>query len=273
MAARIVFVCQQGRLETQGLLLAASLRLHFPHDCKLIAAWPSREGELSGETQAALASLDVEVAEIQNPMAADYLIGHKLAALALVQGDGPGLFLDSDMIAMRSPGALPQGLAAVPASSHHCGLNTWQYLYERFDLDMPAEGPATLLSQDTIAPYFNSGLVSVAGADARAFADCWTDCARRIDTDPLVPAAAKRPYLDQVALPIAAALLQRDIAVLEEAWNYRGWGFALEDEADPILYHYQDPVRLGRADRSAAAAHAAKSVTPAVAQALRELEF
>jgi hypothetical protein len=44
---RIHFVCQSGTFEANAVLLAASLRIHFPHEIGLIAAgraWRARFG-------------------------------------------------------------------------------------------------------------------------------------------------------------------------------------------------------------------------------------
>ncbi|MEJ1969640.1 MAG: hypothetical protein WDN03_13550 [Rhizomicrobium sp.] len=109
------------------------------------------------------------------------------------------------------------------------------------------------------------------GQLATRFAEAWMDCARRIDADPKVPAAAKRPYLDQVAFPIAAALCGQSVAALDEKWNYRGWGWDLPEDADAILFHYQEAVRLTRQPRSVATAEAARHFSPAVEHALREM--
>lgn len=273
MIGRIVFVCQAGRLEAQAVLLAASLRLHLPATVALVAAFPAREGALAQTTLAALAALDVGIGRIENPLAPDYLIGHKLAALALLAGPGLGLFLDSDVIALRPPDTLPDQLAAVPASAQHCSRQTWEYIYERADLPFPADAPPTLLSQETTAPYFNSGMIAIPGALAAPFAQHWTQCAREIDADPLVAMAAKRPYLDQTAFPVAAALCGQAIAPLDEIWNFRGWGWQLPQGSGAIFYHYQDMAKLRRQAESLAVARAARALSPQVTAALRDQDF
>jgi hypothetical protein len=113
MLERISFVCQAGGLEPQAMLLAASLRLHFPSSLKLLAAYPDRHGPLAQSTLTALDCLRVEIAPITNPLDDAYLIGHKIAAMRLLDGRGLGMFLDSDILAMRKPDKLTGKLAAV----------------------------------------------------------------------------------------------------------------------------------------------------------------
>ena len=271
MPVRVSFVCQQGRLESQAVLLAASLRLNFPSDTALIAAHPHRHGPLAAATLAALSAMNVAIAPIENPLAADYPIGNKLAALALLQGENLGLFLDSDILAIRAPDAFPAALAAVPASVQHCNLRVWTYLYDAFGLTLPADPPAMLLSEEKTAPYYNTGFIAMPGPLAAHFSKVWIDCARRIDADPNVPLDARRPYLDQLAFPIAAALCGQPVAALDEKWNYRGWGWDLPEDADAILFHYQEAVRIGRQLRSAAAARAARHWSADVEEVLKGL--
>jgi len=270
MLGRISFVCQAGRLEAQAVLLAASLRAHFPADLELIAAYPHRRGALATATTEALRELRAELINIENPLEVNYLIGHKVAALALLSGPKFGLFLDSDIIAMRAPDALSGRMAAVPASVQHCDLAKWEHIYDSFNLEIPRNAPATLLSEETTAPYYNTGLISVPGDLAKHFTDTWVDCASRIDADPFIPSNAKRPYLDQISFPVAAALCGHEIEVLDEKWNYRGWGWQIPADSDAIFYHYQDMAKLSRQPSSLAAARIAKSLSPAVAIALRE---
>jgi hypothetical protein len=94
---RICFVCQSGALEPKAILLAASLRLHFPQNVELIAAHPTLAGPLQTETLKALAALNVGKIPVRNPQRPDYPIGHKFAALMLLDGPDCGIFIDSDV--------------------------------------------------------------------------------------------------------------------------------------------------------------------------------
>lgn len=265
---RISFVCQSGRLEAQSILLAASLRLHFPAEVKLLAAHPFRHGELKPTTIAVFHDLGVEIVPIENPLDKTYLIGHKIAALRLLDGSGLGIFLDSDILAMRKPGSLSNQLAAVPASRQHCPLPIWEHIYTSFGMRLPADAPATLESQERTAPYYNSGMIGMPGELARRFADDWVACAQTIDLDPQVPNSAKRPYLDQTSFPVVAAKSGQRINALKPEWNFPSWIWRVPEGACPIFFHYQRIPVLARQPLTLEAARAAKSVSPKVHQAL-----
>jgi len=265
---RISFVCQSGRLEAQSVLLAASLRLHFPVDVTLVAAHPVRHGLLNPVTAAAFEDLQVKIVPIENPLDETYLIGHKIAALRLLDGPDLGLFLDSDILAMRKPEPLSNELAAVPASGQICSPATWRHIYASFGIQVPAGAPATLNTQETTAPYYNSGMIAIPGEMAVRFSTDWTTCARKIDLDPQVPDLAKRPYLDQTSFPLAAAACGQPINRLGPEWNFPSWIWRVPDGSCPIFFHYQRTRHLARQSLTLKAAQAAKSILPTVQQAL-----
>jgi hypothetical protein len=269
MLERISFVCQTGELEPQATLLAASLRLHFPSSVKLLAAHPNRHGELAQSTLTALECLGVEIAPITNPLDDAYLIGHKVAAVRLLHGQGLGMFLDSDILAMREPDKLTGKLAAVPASRQHCPLLIWRHIYESFGLSFPGRGPPTLVSQEMTAPYYNSGVIALPGEMAAHLADVWTQCAWQIDSDQRVPHGAKRPFLDQTSFPIAAAMVGQSVETLGAHWNFPSWDWLIADGSCPIFFHYQKLQRLTREPATFEAACAARSILPAVEEAVR----
>jgi hypothetical protein len=239
-------VCQSGSLEPKAILLAASLRRHLPPSLQLLAAYPSCRGQLAPMSLATLRRLGAEIVPIQNPLEDAYPIGHKLAALQLLAGPGLGLFLDTDILALRRPERLNAKIAAVPACRQHCSLETWRHIYEKFNLQLPRSVPPTLVRREITAPYFNTGVIAISGEKALRFAEIWSDCARRIDSDQIVPHAAKRPFLDQTSFPIAAALMGLSVEPLGSEWNFPSWDWSIPDHSSPIFFHYQDLQRLRR---------------------------
>jgi hypothetical protein len=255
-----------------AVLLAASLRLHFPRHIDLIAAHPTFFGELRPETKRALASLDVVIVPICNPLGADFLIGHKLAALMLIGGPDLGLFLDTDMLAMGAPEPLPNSIAARVAGSNQHTAAVWKYVYESFDLAVPTAGPATVISGETTAPYYNSGMISVPGYLAGRLVATWIETAARIDADPSVPLSSKRPWLDQLSLPIAAARLGLPIELLDPKWNFPA-GWRTSDHGMPILLHYRRALRIKEEEVAMTAAAQAADIMPSVREALAAFSF
>lgn len=239
-AASVSFVCEPGRLEAQALLLAASLRSTWP-ELELVAAVPRG---LPAATSQAFAALGVTECKIANPLAGDYPIGNKLAALGVGAGAGVRVFLDSDMLCL---GAWDWGvlgthpLAAKPSDLATFGNDVlWRELYARFALASPAQRVLSTVSGQLMHPYFNAGML--ASTQAGALAAEWAQVCLAIDAMPDIN--PRRPWLDQIGLPLAAARLGLAVRSLGEAWNYPAHIKPLLDA--PSLVHYHVPAVIAR---------------------------
>jgi hypothetical protein len=228
---------------------------------------------LRTETLKALAALDVGKMAVRNPLRPDYPIGHKLAALMLLDGPDCGIFIDTDVLVMTAPQSLPDSLAAVPASFNHHAKPVWEHVYNRFGLTLPLASPPTLVSRDRTAPYFNSGVIVVPGPVAKRLAASWIDTAMQIDGDPQVPDRSKRPNLSQLALPVAAARVGLGIEVLDPRWNFPAWSWRIAQEGVPILFHYQTMERLREEEPSLRVAMQAAEIHPSVRDALAAFSY
>jgi predicted ATPase len=94
-------------------------------------------------------------------------------------------------------------------------------------------------------PYFNSGVIAV--QKGLGFADVWAECCRTIDAETSI--TNKRPWLDQIALPIAVAKLNLAYECLDERFNYPAHLKPLPkspDSSKPFLCHYHSPSVLRR---------------------------
>ena len=236
----VSFVCERGRLEAQALLLAASLRHEHP-DLALMAAVPRALPPL---TEQALNSLGVQRVPISNPVAADYPIGNKVAALGVGDTSGLRVFLDSDMLCLRRLDwavLRSHPLAAKPADMATFGSDElWRCLYQRFELTPPIQRVVSSVSQQMMHPYFNAGMVAT--TEAAALAPLWAQTCRRIDA--MVDVNPRRPWLDQIALPLAAARLGLVTRSLGDSWNYPAHIKPLLGE--PALVHYHQPAVVAR---------------------------
>lgn len=239
-SASVSFVCEPGRLEAQALLLAASLRSTWPH-LELVAAVPRA---LPAATSQALAALRVTELEIGNPLASDYPIGNKLAALGVGAGDGLRIFLDSDMLCLErwDWGVLAtHPLAAKPSDLATFGNATlWRDLYARFALAPPAQRVLSTVSEQLMHPYFNAGMLATTRAGELAAE--WAQVCLAIDS--MQDINPRRPWLDQIGLPLAAARLGLAVRSLGEAWNYPAHIKPLRDT--PNLVHYHVPAVIAR---------------------------
>lgn len=239
-AASVSFVCEPGRLEAQALLLAASLRSTWP-ELELVAAVPRT---LPAATSQALAALGVVERSIANPLASDYPIGNKLAALAVGAGDGLRVFLDSDMLCLGGwdwQALTSHPLAAKPSDLATFGSDElWRELYARFALAMPTQRVLSTVSQQLMHPYFNAGMLATT-RPAELAAEWAKVC---VAIDAMQDINPRRPWLDQIGLPIAAARLGLPVRSLGEAWNYPAHIKPLLDA--PSIVHYHVPPVVAR---------------------------
>ncbi|MGY6215096.1 sulfotransferase family protein [Methylolobus aquaticus] len=242
------FVCQSGELEIESMLLASSLRLQMGDGIDLVACVPQPEsvwGTLSATTLALLGELHVRQVPVRNGIAPSYPIGNKLGCLGVATAASRTIFLDSDIICLKAlpQGAFPASFNAVPAFdvTWPSNANDWKPLYAAFNLPVPERRLLTPISGKYMWPYFNAGVIAV--ESNTEFSRVWEDCAQRIDA--MDEVANKRPWLDQIALPIAAARLGLDFRCLGEDFNFPVSWSPLPP-ATPYLCHYRSPEVLCR---------------------------
>jgi hypothetical protein len=239
MRFAITFVCQSGELEAKAALLAASLRRFIAGPVDLVACTPSGD-EPAPATRRLLDSLGVRRVTIRNPVSPDYPIGNKVACLGAAEADRV-VFLDSDILCI-APLDLERHFApdftAKPAdfNTFSSEPDLWRRLYGRCGLPEPVRRVRATISGEEMWPYFNAGVIAVRG-DA-GLAAAWARICREIDADPTIP--MRRPHLDQIALPLAAASCGLEFTELPEALNFPAHVRRLRGR-DAVLYHYHWP--------------------------------
>ena len=225
----ILIVGQNGRLGTEAVLFAASLRRNSPRwQGRLIVAEPRPDAAWSGvdtlmpaPVRAALAAFGAEIRPFTaTHFGAAYPYGNKIEALSLLPPNEPFIFFDSDTLITGELARLDVDFARPSASMRREGTwptpplygpgytEIWQSLYDRFGLDFTA-------SLDLDQPdehwerylYFNAGWFL--GADPRAFAQRFLEYATAIRNEPGEALACQTldPWLDQVALPLTVHAL------------------------------------------------------------------
>lgn len=248
-SSHIVFVTQAGEIERQAVLLAASLRRHLGPGVRLVAAKPSGEGWMTGPLQPAsietLKALDVEIVPFAPPMP-HYPQGNKIGALMALPDSADALFLDTDMLCLRPFEATVAAMGEValcPAGRPwQGGEEHWPHLYRLFDLPPPSASLRARVTGEPMAPYFNAGGIHL--ADAGRFARCWLETCLAIDADERVP--QKRPWLDQIALPVAIARSDRAFSILPEALNFPAHRKPAVSGTVLAHYHHLDCIGLDR---------------------------
>ena len=235
------FVIHGGSLESKGMLLAASLAKNFlPQKIVARVMEPfSLWGDLSNEAKKLLDQFGVDVRPAFNDIDSTYPHGNKLSALIGIEG--PAIFFDSDII-LTVPFSWHYSLnadisaKAADMDTFEKGGGSWHQAWSTFGLSKPPRTIFASVSGELMAPYYNAGVIAVKDADC--FGRMWLDCARRIDNNDLV--RNKRPWLDQIALPIAISLLGWKVRELPESMNYP-CHLAEIFENIPYIAHYHWP--------------------------------
>jgi len=244
-----VFVCQQGDLELKSRLLAASLERYLSCEHEVVAALPhppAAWGTPSQETLTFLSRLGVRFESITNPIGPGYPIGNKLACLGIPTCADKIVFLDSDILCMRAFAGdarferFAANIKPADLATFGSDLSSWERAYGAFGMPVPMSRMMATVSGESMPPYFNAGFVAV-GRDS-GVGPAWVDCARALEDDSRV--TDKRPWLDQIALPIALARLGLEADCLDERYNYPAHLKPLDPGQLPWFCHYHYPAVL-----------------------------
>lgn len=223
-AFNIMIVGQNGRLQYEALLFAASLRLCTPDFSGKVfvavpqrnATWPNDPSIRNTEVLAALDRLQVEILPFENrEFGAHYPYGNKIEALMALPKGEPFVFFDSDTLITGDLMTVPFDFNRPTASLRREGTwpeptlygpgigGIWKSLYDRFGLDFAS-------SLDLSQPdnhwrrylYFNAGFFFY--KCPHIFGQRFLDYALSIRDDMPTELVCQSldPWLDQIALPL-----------------------------------------------------------------------
>ncbi|AXS39867.1 hypothetical protein D1F64_07130 [Breoghania sp. L-A4] len=178
-----------------------------------------RWGALSPETKALFDQLGIETVAIRNEIDLEYPYGNKICSLRGI--DEPAIFLDSDMMLLRpftSHYLLMSDFAAKPADidTFSRGGGDWHAVYRLFGMRLPKADMVATATGERMRPYFNAGFIAV--NEPARFCEEWLEVAQTLNACKDV--WNKRPWLDQIAAPVAALRLGYDLEQLPEDFNY-----------------------------------------------------
>ncbi|MBC2835229.1 hypothetical protein [Paragemmobacter straminiformis] len=250
------FIVEPPKYQLMACHLAASIRANFGDSVAMVGYCPAhRMAELSPDAVSVLGRMGCELRPMQTEGRFDppYPHGNKMLAALERRETEYSCFLDSDILFLR-PNSVENLISAgkvslTPAASMGwAGQDIWPVIYAAAGLGMPAER-IRLMNQRKGAdrmPYFSSGLFCFPEnhVDARGmrFAEVWMEVAAAIDAAPDVP--AKRPYLDQMTLPLAIrkAGLDWNILPKEQHWILGGMkrGQPLPKDREIFTVHYRN---------------------------------
>jgi hypothetical protein len=226
----IFFVAEPPKYQNMGCYLAASVRCHFDEPIDLIGYVPEgRMDDMDPGAMAVFKKLDVDIRPMKTEgvFDPDYPHGNKMVAALQPRRTPYSAFMDSDMlfIAGNSPDDMIQEghVSVAPATSMYwSGQKIWDDIYAACGVEKPED--RIWLSRQRrkkLLPYFNAGLIvfpeGPVAESGESFAEVWMRLAQQIDKVDIIK---KRPYLDQMSLPIAIRAAGLDWNILPEEQHY-----------------------------------------------------
>ncbi|MDG4649829.1 hypothetical protein P6F26_15395 [Roseibacterium sp. SDUM158017] len=229
----VLFVADSDRLETQSWFLAASLaQVHEGRAHRMLAyVSAARMPKVSRVTRDLYEACGVDLRLLPDPpdWRRPYPHGNKLVAAADLRDTPRAVFLDTDMVCLGPLDALAElpddTVAAAPEGVATWGGegDRWARAYAHFGLPLPQERIRLLRGRKReFVPYFNAGLVAFPDTSrtdgAPRFAERWIETA--VDFDRTCSIGGKRPWLDQITLPLTLARFGYRTRVLDGTWNH-----------------------------------------------------
>lgn len=211
----VYFIVEPPNYELMACYLAGSLRQQFGKTVALVGYCPDTKLEtVSKDVLAVLAKLDCEVRpfKVEGKFSPDYPHGNKILATLEPRNTEFSAFFDSDVLCLRPnkvENIVKEGhVSLTPAASMVWGTTkTWDLIYATCNMPLPQER-IRLMRQKGVRgriPYFSSGLFSFPemhrNSEGKRFPEVWMDVAQDIDKNDQIP--GRRPYLDQISLPLA----------------------------------------------------------------------
>ncbi|MFT3688088.1 hypothetical protein [Paenirhodobacter sp.] len=276
----LIYVLDPPALVGDSIILLSTIRARMG-DVPVIAYVPQeKRAELPPFITAFHAAMGAEIRFMptEGVFATPYRHGNKILACCQPRDARFTLFLDTDVAVTRAfsraqmvgegeVGVVPEGVITWGAT-----LSDWQRVYDRFGMALPNERVTLTRSGRESLPYYNAGVVAFpTGSD---FARLWLETALALDADESLP--NRRPWLDQIALPVAIRRAGLRDRVLGREWNLsvspRKGGHseadvAQLDAADARIVHHHQPVFLcgTRYERIVDAALARATIYPDLA--------
>ena len=251
----VFFIVEPPDYEVMACFLAASLREQFGDQVALVGYCPDiKLDQVSPKVKEVLRRMGCEVRPfvVEGRFSPAYPHGNKILATMEPRDTEFSAFFDSDILCLR-PNRVENitkadSVSLTPAASMNWGkTGDWDLIYAICGMEIPEER-IKLMRQSgerQRIPYFSSGLFSFPehhrSADGRSFPQVWMDVAQAIDAHPDVP--GKRPYLDQISLPLAIQQSGLKWNILPEEQHYilggKLRGDALPEGQEIFTIHYR----------------------------------
>jgi hypothetical protein len=211
----VYFIVEPPEYQVLACYLAASLREQFGQTVQLVGYCPAAKfSTIAPDVITALGKMGCEVRPFETAGRWDpaYPHGNKILATLEPRETEFSCFMDSDVLCIRKNDVAnlirPGHVSLTPAASMNWAKqDVWRVIYGAAGMEIPEER-LMLMKQKRgkpRIPYFSSGLFCFPqhhrNAEGKTFPQVWYDLARALDAHPDIP--HKRPYLDQISLPLA----------------------------------------------------------------------
>lgn len=249
----LYFIVEAPEYQKLACYLAASIRQNFGPDVKTIGYCPAHKiDELDPNVIEVLRRLDTEVRpfEARGRFDPEYPHGNKILATLEPRDTDFSGFMDSDILCLRPnkiENVIKEGAVSLTpaASMYWTGPAIWNKIYGACNMEIPEERILLMRQNDMPRiPYFSSGFMTFPEqfrtADNKSFPEVWMDIAQTVDAEPSIK--KKRPYLDQMTLPLAIQKAGLNWNLLPEEQHYilggslRGTEFPKEREIFTVHY-------------------------------------
>lgn len=251
----VYFIVQPPDYQYMACYLAASLREQFGSAVALIGYCPAEKLDaVHSDVRRVLERLNCDLRGFATAGRFDepYPHGNKLLATLERRETEFSCFMDSDILCIRPnriEALIREGHVSLSraASMNWAPQSIWETIYALCGMEIPTERFKLMRQRKGVEriPYFSSGLVAFPethrNAEGRSFPEVWMDIARTLDAAPDLP--GKRPYLDQMSLPLAIRKAGLDWNILQDEQHYilggRARGEPLPSEPPIFTVHYR----------------------------------
>lgn len=251
----VYFIVEPPEYQVMACYLAASLREQFGDTVALVGYCPRPKwAEVHPDVRAALDKMgcDLRALETEGRFDPPYPHGNKILATLEPRETEFSCFMDSDILCLRPNrvgNLVKEGCVSLTpaASMSWAGQSIWSTIYDHFGMPLPEERIRLMRQRNEgdRLPYFSSGLFSFPqahrNAEGKSFAQIWMETAQELDRHPEIP--GKRPYLDQISLPIAIQRAGLAWNLLPEEQHYilggRSRGEPLPEGREIFTVHYR----------------------------------
>ncbi|MEZ5777533.1 MAG: hypothetical protein R3E44_04140 [Paracoccaceae bacterium] len=251
----LFFIVEPPDYQNMACYLAASIREQFGAAVQLVGYCPQhRRHEVDDNVTRVLDRLHCEIRTFvaEGRFDPPYPHGNKILAAQEPRDTEYSGFMDSDILCIRPnrvenilhPGAVSLTLAA---SMNWAPQTIWDQIYDACGMSVPEERVMLARQKrgEPKVPYYSSGFVTFPeqhrSADGFSFPQTWMNIAQTLDAAPGIP--KKRPYLDQMSLPLAIRAAGLSPHLMDEGQHYilggRSRGEPLPEDREIFTVHYR----------------------------------